>query len=85
MQKVYLKFKQTREVQDGSGTVFEAGKTYSFTDQSSVDHWLNRGVAEKVSAPKKAVEKKTESKQQADEKDKNETDRTTENKDAEKD
>lgn len=55
----YLKFTQTREIQDGSGTVFEEGETYPFTERSSVDHWLSRNCAVEVDAPKKEPDAKT--------------------------
>ena len=39
-----VRFLETRVVQDGSGTTFEAGKEYEMRVDSA-RHWLNRGAA----------------------------------------
>ncbi|MFC5353550.1 hypothetical protein [Azospirillum himalayense] len=43
-------FSQTRVVQDGTGTTFEAGQTYELP-RASVDRWVIRGVATEVAPP----------------------------------
>jgi hypothetical protein len=56
----YLRFTEDREVKDHEGKVveaYEAGKTYPFENASSVQHWLNRQVAEEVDAPAKGPAK----------------------------
>lgn len=48
MDKVDVRFLESREVRDHSGTVetaFEAGKVYSLP-VASADRWVRRGVAE---------------------------------------
>ena len=44
---VRVRFLETREVQDGSGTVFEEGREYDLPPDSA-RHWLRREVAEEV-------------------------------------
>lgn len=57
-----IEFLIRREVQDGSGTVFEAGKIYDLPDDSA-NHWLSRGVAiETKQKPKQETATATESK-----------------------
>ncbi|MHC4866783.1 MAG: hypothetical protein ACYTEX_22115 [Planctomycetota bacterium] len=51
-----IRFLETRLVKDGSGTTFEKGEIYDLPT-ASAEHWLRRGVAEKVAGrPKKIVE-----------------------------
>ena len=54
--RVRVKFTETREVQDGSGTVFEEGKEYSLPVDSA-RHWFRRGVA--VEVPAEAPKRET--------------------------
>ena len=44
---VQVRFTQTRTVQDGTGTTFEAGRVYDLP-RVSADRWIRRGVAEEV-------------------------------------
>lgn len=43
-----IRFLETRTVQDGTGTTYEAGKVYDLRP-ASANRWLRRGVAERVS------------------------------------
>lgn len=54
--RVRVKFTETREVQDGSGTIFEEGKEYSLAVDSA-RHWFRRGVA--VEVPAEASKRQT--------------------------
>lgn len=44
---VKVLFSQTRVVQDGTGTTFEAGKVYDLS-RASADRWIIRGIATEV-------------------------------------
>lgn len=44
-----VRFLQRRVVQDGSGTVYEAGQVVNLPPDSC-EHWVSRGIAEYTSA-----------------------------------
>jgi hypothetical protein len=55
-----IEFTETRTVQDGSGTTFEAGKVYDLPPESA-DHWKRRGVAKDAPEGATAEDRPTDS------------------------